>query len=213
MKKIFISIILCLAVFTSASAQTSFKGDWFVSLGGGAQMYFGDHDRQAQLGERLAPAFDIAIGKWFLPYMGARAMVSGLGVKGLTSGLNPSHSSGVHHSTYQWPSYLCFQEFNLLNAHADILFDANAIIAGHREERIWHFVPYVGIGYAYVLSKPSAGSFTVNGGIMNSFSVTKFLDINLDIRGMAAFDELDGEVGGRGLEGMLTASLGVGFKF
>ncbi len=222
MKRLLYIILFCFfsgfathaqSIDNSIELKSSFKGNWFVSVGGGAQMYFGDHDRQAQFGERLSPAVDISVGKWLLPYLGARLSFSGLGAKGLTSELFPSHSTGEQHSYYQWPSYLCFQKFSLLNVHADIMFDANTIVAGYREERIWHLIPHVGVGYAYVLTPPSAGSFTINGGIMNSFSIAKFLDINLDIRGMAAFDELDGEVGGRGLEGMLTASLGVGFKF
>ena len=30
-----------------------------------AQMYFGDNDGKADFGKRLAPALDIAVGKWF----------------------------------------------------------------------------------------------------------------------------------------------------
>lgn len=39
-----------------------FKYDWFINVGGGAQIYFGDHDKQAKFGDRLAPALNISVG-------------------------------------------------------------------------------------------------------------------------------------------------------
>ena len=44
-----------------------FGANWFISGGIGAQMYFGDNDGKADFGKRLAPALDIAVGKWFTP--------------------------------------------------------------------------------------------------------------------------------------------------
>ena len=43
-----------------------FWSNWFISVGGGAQTYFGDHNKQLKLGDRLSPALDIAVGKWFI---------------------------------------------------------------------------------------------------------------------------------------------------
>ena len=42
-----------------------FWSNWFISAGVGGQVFFGDHDRQASFGDRIAPAVDIAVGKWF----------------------------------------------------------------------------------------------------------------------------------------------------
>ena len=47
-----------------------FGANWFISGGVGAQMYFGDNDGKADFGKRLAPALDIAVGKWFTPGIG-----------------------------------------------------------------------------------------------------------------------------------------------
>lgn len=49
-----------------------FGANWFISGGVGAQMYFGDNDGKADFGKRLAPALDIAVGKWFTPGIGLR---------------------------------------------------------------------------------------------------------------------------------------------
>ncbi|MCS2517263.1 hypothetical protein NXW37_26985 [Bacteroides thetaiotaomicron] len=94
---------LCALAFCPAFAQTStteekveysedkykvetnrFWSNWFISAGGGAQIYFGDHDKQVSFGKRLAPALDIAVGKWFTPGIGMRLMYSGLQQKGAT---------------------------------------------------------------------------------------------------------------------------------
>ena len=44
-----------------------FGANWFISGGVGGQMYFGDNDGKADFGKRIAPALDIAVGKWFTP--------------------------------------------------------------------------------------------------------------------------------------------------
>ena len=104
---------LCALAFCPAFAQTStteekveysedkykvetnrFWSNWFISAGGGAQIYFGDHDKQVSFGKRLAPALDIAVGKWFTPGIGMRLMYSGLQQKGATQKGALSHSTG-----------------------------------------------------------------------------------------------------------------------
>ena len=45
-------------------------------------MYFGDNDGKADFGKRLAPALDIAVGKWFTPGIGLRLAYNGLQAKG-----------------------------------------------------------------------------------------------------------------------------------
>ncbi len=59
-----------------------FGANWFISGGIGAQMYFGDNDGKADFGKRLAPALDIAVGKWFTPGIGLRVAYNGLQAKG-----------------------------------------------------------------------------------------------------------------------------------
>lgn len=76
-----------------------FFDNWFVSGGFGGQIIFGNHDKQVKFLDRVAPALDIAVGKWFTPGIGVRLMYSGLSVKGATQkeghGEFPTHSTGV----------------------------------------------------------------------------------------------------------------------
>ncbi|HJC93485.1 MAG TPA: cell envelope biogenesis protein OmpA, partial [Candidatus Phocaeicola excrementigallinarum] len=61
-----------------------FWSNWFISVGAGPQVLFSDHDRQMKFGERISPALDIAVGKWFTPGIGVRFMYSGLSLDGAT---------------------------------------------------------------------------------------------------------------------------------
>ena len=79
-KKVFLTA-LCALALCPAMAQTSeteekveyssdkykvetnrFWSNWFVSVGGGAQMYFGNHDKQADFGDRLGGALELRYG-------------------------------------------------------------------------------------------------------------------------------------------------------
>ena len=189
-----------------------FWSNWFVSVGGGANMYFGDHDPQMKFGDRLAPALDVAIGKWFTPGIGVRVMYSGLCISGATQ--NGSHSNGKPISGKPWQGYwLEEQDFDFFNIHADVMFNMSNLLCGYNEKRIWNCSPYIGVGWAHVWDKPSTREVSMNVGILNSFRITSSLDINLDIRGMLVNDRFDGEVGQAKEDGLLTATVGLTYKF
>ena len=61
-----------------------FWNNCFISVAGGAQVFFGDHNNRMSFGDRIAPAIDASIGKWFTPGLGIRLMYSGLQVRGAT---------------------------------------------------------------------------------------------------------------------------------
>lgn len=62
-----------------------FGANWFIGAGVGAQMYFGDHDRQMRFGDRITPNFEVNFGKWFTPGIGVRLGVNGYKIKGLSA--------------------------------------------------------------------------------------------------------------------------------
>lgn len=196
-----------------------FWSNWFVSVGGGAQMYFGDHDKQADFGERLGGALDIAVGKWFSPEIGVRLMYSGIQVKGATKrpgqGYDIAHGTGEEIPGKGDGTYhnLQYSKFNMWNVHADVMFNMSNIFCGYNEKRIYNCSPYLGIGVASATSEPKNVDITGHVGILNTFRISSAFDINLDLRGMFVNDEFDGERGGRGGEGMFTATVGFTYKF
>lgn len=190
-------------------------GNWFVSVGGGAQIYFGDHDRQVEFGKRLAPALDIAAGRWFSPILGARLMYSGLQVKGATQkGKELVHATGKDVPGKSGNGYwLEEQKFNMFNIHADLMVNATNLVFGVNPQRVWDCSPYAGIGVAHVSDKPTTSKVSGNLGLLNSFHLTPALDLNLDLRTMFVGDSFDGEKGGRKGEAMLGATVGLTYKF
>ena len=178
----------------------SFWSNWFISAGLGGQVYLGDHDKQRKFGERISPALDIAVGKWFTPGIGVRLMYSGLNFKGATQ--NGAYTNNQPIEGKPWHGYwLTEQKVKYINFHADVLFNLSNILC-----------PYFGLGIARVTSKPKNSEITGHLGIMNSFRLSSAWDLNLDLRGSLTNDQFDGEIGGKGGEGMFALTAGVTYK-
>ncbi len=190
-----------------------FWDNWFVSVGGGAQIYFGDHDRQAEFGKRLSPALDIAVGKWFTPGIGVRLMYSGLSAKGATGRYE---SGGLVHATGEvvpgWENAaggeLQYSKFNYYNFHADALFNLSNLLFGYNEKRLYNLSVYGGVGVIHASDEPTVTDISGHFGLLNSFRLSSAFALNLDVRGTIANDDLDGEIGGRG-DGLLSATIGL----
>ena len=244
MKRLFISI-LCATALTGVAAQTPadttqvvyditeevmydndrykvetnhFFDNWFVSGGFGGQVLFGNHDKQVKFLDRVAPALDIAVGKWFTPGIGVRLMYSGLSVKGATQkeghGEFPTHSTGVDVPGKGGDGYwLMKQKFNFYNLHLDALFNMSNILCGYNEKRVYNCTPYIGLGWARVWESPQSMEVSANVGILNSFRLNDALNLNLDIRGAYVSDRFDGELGGRWGEGVWSATVGLTYRF
>ncbi|CCY15183.1 uncharacterized protein BN773_01154 [Prevotella sp. CAG:755] len=189
-----------------------FWSNWFVSAGGGVNLYFGDHDKQVKFGKRLAPAVDVAIGKWFTPGIGVRFAYSGLSVKGATQ-------TGIHSTGEEVPGkggygyWLTKQKFNYFNFHLDAMFNVSNLLFGYNPNRVYSLSPYVGLGVMKTNDTPKATEIAGHFGLLNSFRLCDALDLNLDIRGTLVSDAFDGENSGRGGEGMLSATVGLTYKF
>ena len=175
-------------------------------------LYFGDHDKQVKFGKRLAPAVDVAIGKWFTPGIGVRFAYSGLSVKGATQ-------TGIHSTGEEVPGkggygyWLTKQKFNYFNFHLDAMFNVSNLLFGYNPNRVYSLSPYVGLGVMKTNDTPKATEIAGHFGLLNSFRLCDALDLNLDIRGTLVSDAFDGENAGRGGEGMLSATVGLTYKF
>ena len=235
-KKIF-TVVLCSLALSSTFAQTTvvvkdtveyssdrykvetnrFWNNWFVSIGAGGQVYFGDHDKQCTFGDRIAPALDVAVGKWFTPVIGVRLAYSGLQQRGATQKepmSTPVHSTGVEVPGKGGAGYwLEKQKFNWGNLHLDAMFNVLNLFGGYNENRRWDLSPYVGVGFAWVFDSPKAHEVSANVGILTSWHFCKALSLNLDLHAMFVNDRFDGEGGGRFGEGNLAATLGLSYYF
>jgi len=189
-----------------------FWDNWFINVGAGAQIYFGDHNKQMKLSERLTPNFEFNLGKWFSPGIGVRAGVNGYKIKGATQ--NGSHSTGEKYTGKPWDGYWLYnQEFNYFHIHGDVLFNLSNIFSGYKNDRFYSISPYVGLGWMVTNEAPAAKEVSANIGIYNSFRLSDALDLTLDVRGAMVNDRFDGETGNRRQDGNLSALLGLTYKF
>lgn len=193
-----------------------FWSNWFISAGAGVNFGFTDHDKQADFGDRISPALDLSVGKWFTPGIGLRVAYSGLNVKGASNVTQdgPSHSTGEALPMGKGSGYdMYHQKFKFFNLHGDVLFNMHNLLGGYREDRFWQCSPYVGIGWARVWESPQYKGVTANLGVLNTFRVNDWLDVNLDIRGMMTGEGFDAAWGEADQDGVLSATVGLTYKF
>ncbi len=217
MKKI--TLVALLATFSlGAFAQggergpfltNRFRDNWFISAGGGVNVYFGEADQSVKFGKRMAPALDIALGKWFSPALGARLEYSGLKGKGGHHQQSAPFVVSSTRSTY-YP-----KEFNYTFIHADFLWNASTSFGGYKEYRRWEFVPFAGFGPAIAATtkqavnrKATIHELAFTAGLINKVRLAEGLDFNLELRGMLVKQTFDGVTGGRKGEGMATVTAG-----
>ena len=242
LKKSLVAAVACLAMAPALRAQqmtdsvytvevrdadkyrvetNRFGANWFIGIGAGAQMYFGDHDKQMRFVDRLTPNFELYFGKWFTPGLGIRLGANGYKIKGVSgwTGHNLAHPN-VNYKNYAgyivdwnpatqtgkvyqhtpanvgYPLYETEQQY--IHAHADVLFNLSQLVCGYNEDRVYSLIPYAGLGFAASLEKASPSGehsheLSASVGILNRFRVSRALDINLDIRGAFFNDHFDQE--------------------
>lgn len=182
-----------------------FFDNWFISAGGGVQVLFGSNVNNRSVGDRLAPAINLSVGKWFTPGLGLRLQASGLTAKFFTTGTAP------YSKTYKDKSGFYRNEIDYMNLHGDILFNVSNMLMGYNPDRVYNFVPFAGFGWAHVMDSPHSNSMTMNFGILNKFRISDMIDINLEFDGMATEKKFSG-VSTKGLNLMIGATAGITVK-
>ena len=202
-----------------------YQGEFFVGIGGGAAVYFGEHDRQMMLQHRLSPAMDVYVGKWLLPWFGLRFAYSGGQAYGLTNA-----DTGKVFSTGEEYKYrisgskgLFYQKFDYFGVRADAMFNVINAVAGNNPDRFYDISPYVSFGVHKVYNTPLRETCVgLSVGIYNTFRVSKAIDIVLDVHGTAVPEKFEHETGSRpgvkpngiySYDGILTAALGIAYNF
>jgi len=197
------------ASFTTLSAQESsdeyqkrekhtystnrFWDNWHIGVNAGMQLYLGEGDSEAKTKERITPAINIEVGKWFTPTFGARAVVGGFNLKA-TELYEPTQFT-------KWSYYQVRMDlmFNLINA------------INYNPKRIYEPILYAGFGLAN--GKEVNLALTEQIGLINNFRVSKHIDINLEASISLLPESWDGKTGNRPLDGLFALTAGVAYKF
>ena len=227
MKKILMLLVLVTS-FTLAFAQSGngerknvqttdkyqvvtnpFWSNWFFSLGGGAQVLYGQADNAADFDDRISPTLNFALGKWFTPGLGLRMQYSGLKAKGYTyrAGTDYAGSELLNGGYYK-------QAWNYMNLHGDVLFNLNALFGGYNPDRIYEIIPYIGAGFTHSYKTPKRESATLNVGIINRFRLCSVLDLHLELSAVGLESKFDGEHKSKhDYDGILAATMGLTYNF
>lgn len=240
MKKLFyllVSVAILLGTSSVVAAQTVdnatrkvdsrsifFKGDFFVGIGGGPSVYFGEQDREMKFHHRLAPAMDVYVGKWIIPCLGVRINYSGGRAFGITNADSDHvYSTGEIYAFKPGDSKGTFkQRFNYFGIRGDVMFNITTLALGHNPDRIYDFSFYGGLGICKVYDELEASRFALSFGIYNQFRISKCLDAVLDIHCTGVPEDFEHEVGSRpgvnpnGLyshDGIMTAAVGICYNF
>lgn len=184
-----------------------FWDNWFISAGGGVQIYFGESDTYGDFGKRLAPALDISVGKWLTPAVGMRFQYAGLKAKGWSNGVLPYSDAAEGDGYYK-------EKFNVMNLHADFLWNISNAIGGERVDRFWNFIPYVGVGWARSEANDThQNEIAATVGLLHNLRLSDAIDLNIDMRSMFVNRRFAQSNGGKTLNALGTVTAGITYKF
>jgi outer membrane protein OmpA-like peptidoglycan-associated protein len=195
---------------TENGSKVNFKknkatDNWFISLGGGASMLFGDQNSNADFGDRANWAAGLSIGKWYNPYMAIRLQVNGgqLNNFRVLAGQNE----------------LSKQDFLYGDAHFDLMWDITNFWAPYNEKKVVRFIPFAGVGYALRPGKTVDGipykrseSPSVNLGIQIPFRLSNRVDLFLEGQYAVYNEQFNRMDMGQEQDRVVQALLGFNFK-
>ncbi len=197
---------------TQGVLVNKFSNNWFITVDGGAGVYFSSFDDHRTFTDRFAPAADIYVGKWFSPIIGLRLGASWMQNKGLSNGpvagslLDEYRPDGYYKTLY-----------NQVGPAADVMINLTNWWCGYKPNRMYNAIVYAGAGGYFTLNNDWHTLRDTNlfgrVGFINSFNVSKRVALSLDIRATLmdghadnAYNHVDK------MFGSLNAYLGVTFN-
>lgn len=177
---------------------------WFLGLGGGVNTY--NMKKFDNIGDRLGWQGQLSIGRWNSPVWGGRLVIdAGQPV------INPAAKRNM----------------KFAGGHLDLMWNFTNAVMPYNSERVYSFVPYLGVGYMYGMDewmkKPNKKgglfkgqnqSLTYNVGVINNFrlgkSVNLFVELGYRLL-QESFDFSATPVGEYEYDGLLSAVAGLQF--
>src|SRR5690554_4211921 len=161
------------------------SSNWFMSLAGGTNMYFGSGSTDQDFVDALGWQGQLAIGKWVSPNWGGRLAIN--------VGQHEHYNTANDYTTDSF-----------VHPHLDLMWNVTNAAVGYRADRVYNFIPYLGVGYIYGMDedfkkvnpdgdlfKDQNQSLTWNLGIINDFRLSNNFSIFVEL----AATVLDGSFG------------------
>ena len=192
---------------------------WFLEIQGGVGMLpFGEANNNASLTDRIYPIVQLGLGQWHEPWFATRVQLGGWNMKGFVM-----DAAGAN------------QAYNNLFAvaHYDFMFDVVNYFAKYNAKRVFHLVPYVGLGAGYKHHTTTGGAFgdvfdatkrvagattndfggVVDAGVIFKFRLGRRVDLNLEAQMLATKTNMMGTSWKKqGADFMAFATAGLGFN-
>lgn len=190
------------------------RDNWFIDAEGGVGIIMSPYDAHAPFGKRIGAKVNLHVGKWFSPLIGIRFGGDFEQLKGATWTGNYS-ALGYRN----WPSMYedgkyAPTHFNDAGVTADVLFNVSNWLVGYKPHRFYNAIFYVGMDANWVYARDGARpvshgpwkyganddpdhsrNYSVHAGLLNSFAITKKIDLLLDAR----FDFMQEHTDGAGM--------------
>lgn len=184
----------------NVSEAANWGKNWFIEIKGGASAFLGTPIGCGDVFDRLSPALQVGLGKWFSPAVGGRVAYQGLSFK------NGEFKSMDYHFI-----------------HADFLYNfTSGINCNDIGLSRWDVIPYLGVGMIYNPDWSSAcmcpghasGShpFAFSYGLECRYRLNDRMHLVAELSGMTTAENFDA-VGSSSKFGdnMLTLSAGLSF--
>ena len=189
------------------------RDNWFITADGGVGLIMSSYDRHLKFGQRLGAKADLFVGKWFSPLLGLRGGVDFEQLKGATWTGNYA-ALGYRGDIQAKDRGFNFQHFNDVGLVGDVLFNVSNWLCGYKPHRFYNAIFYVGMTVNWVYCRDGARpvsdgpwryganddpdhsrNYSMQAGLLNSFAITKKIDLNLDLR----FDLMQEHIDGAGM--------------
>lgn len=214
MKKVTLLLAFVFAAFSMSAQESSaeagykttfqdngFWDNWFVGVGAAGNVYIGEGIKDAAFWRQVTVAPNLQVGKWYNPFIGGRLKLEGGSLHTRAGG------PAMMHSKYA-------------GAEVDFLFNFTNYICKYREDRVYNFIPFVGIGGAYNWDSQVHGvdldghrtAMTINAGFINNFRLSNRLNLAIEVSGAFLNDHYNRRDGGTAYDGKASASASLVYK-
>ena len=185
---------------TNVSEAANWGKNWFIEVKGGASAFLGSPIGCGDMFDRLTPALQVGLGKWFTPAVGGRVAYQGMSFKNSD-----------------------FKKMDYHFVHADFLYNlTSGINCNDLGLSRWDVIPYIGVGMIYnpdwysACTCPAYASgshpFAFSYGLECRYRLTDRMHVVAELNGMTTAKNFD-SVGASSKFGdnMVTLSAGLSF--
>lgn len=194
--------------------MNGFWDNWYISLDGGISLFFSPEDGCFDnFTKRIAPNVGLNFGKWWTPVFGTR-----IGLDYMSANSSTALTDAFGYQDAVSYNNLYVQKHHGLRPHIDGMVDLVNLFGGYSKTRVYSLVIYGGFGYGYgwAADQPiSTGRWDteIRGGLINSFHVSKAVDVNIELK-VSKFDSsLSQEPSNDFTNLMASANVGIAYKF